>query len=51
MNEDPLNEVFVLYLLEGYGADEAKAMDTEQAPMRRTGGPSTLAGSIKGRFP
>jgi hypothetical protein len=32
MDEDPSNEVFVLSLLEGYGADEAEAMDTEPAP-------------------
>jgi ribonuclease HI len=34
MDEDPSNEVFVLSLLEGYGADEAEAMDTEPAPPR-----------------
>jgi ribonuclease HI len=32
MDEDPSNETFVLSLLEGYGADEAKAMDVEPAP-------------------
>jgi hypothetical protein len=32
MDEDPSNEAFVLSLLEGYGADEAKAMDIEPAP-------------------
>jgi hypothetical protein len=32
MDEDPSNEVFVLSLLEGYGADEAEAMDTESIP-------------------
>jgi ribonuclease HI len=32
MDEDPSNEVFVLSLLEGYGASEAKAMDVEPAP-------------------
>jgi ribonuclease HI len=32
MDEDPSNEVYVLSLLEGYGADEAEAMDTEPAP-------------------
>jgi hypothetical protein len=32
MDEDPLNEVYVLSLLEGYGADEAEAMDTEPVP-------------------
>jgi ribonuclease HI len=29
MDEDPSNEAFVLSLLEGYGANEAVAMDTE----------------------
>jgi hypothetical protein len=32
MDEDPPNEAFVLSLLEGYGADEAEAMDVEPAP-------------------
>jgi ribonuclease HI len=32
MDEDPSNEAFVLSLLEGYGADEAEAMDTEAPP-------------------
>jgi hypothetical protein len=32
MDEDPSNEVFVLSLLEGYGIDEAEAMETEPPP-------------------
>jgi ribonuclease HI len=32
MDEDPLNEAYVLSLLEGYGADEAEAMDVEPTP-------------------
>jgi hypothetical protein len=32
MDEDPSNKAFVLSLLEGYGAAEAEAMDTEPAP-------------------
>jgi hypothetical protein len=32
MDEDPSIEVFVLSLLEGYGADEFEAMETEEAP-------------------
>jgi hypothetical protein len=32
MDEDPSNEAYVLSLLEGYGADEVEAMDTEPAP-------------------
>jgi hypothetical protein len=31
MEEDPSNKAYVLSLLEGYGADEAEAMDTEPA--------------------
>jgi hypothetical protein len=33
MDEDPSNEVYVLSLLEGYGANEAEAMDVEPAPV------------------
>jgi ribonuclease HI len=32
MDEDPSNEAYVLSLLEGYGADEAEAMDTVPVP-------------------
>jgi hypothetical protein len=32
MDEDPSNEAFVLSLLEGYGADEAEAIDVELVP-------------------
>jgi hypothetical protein len=32
MDEDPSNEAFVPSLLEGYGADEAEAMDAEPVP-------------------
>jgi hypothetical protein len=32
MDEDPSNEAFVLSLLEGYGLEEAEAMETEAAP-------------------
>jgi ribonuclease HI len=32
INEDPSNEVYVLSLLQGYGTDEAEAMDTEPVP-------------------
>jgi ribonuclease HI len=32
MDEDPSNEAYVLSLLEGYGADEAEAMETEPVP-------------------
>jgi hypothetical protein len=32
MDEDPSNQAFVLSLLEGYGADEVEAFETEPAP-------------------
>jgi hypothetical protein len=32
MDEDPSNEVYVLSLLEGYGAGEVEAMDTDPTP-------------------
>jgi hypothetical protein len=32
MDEDPSNEAFVLSLLEGYGVDEAEAMEIGSAP-------------------
>jgi ribonuclease HI len=32
MDENPSNEAYVLSLLEGFGADEAEAMDTEPVP-------------------
>jgi hypothetical protein len=51
MDEDPSNEAFVLSPLEGYGADEAEAMETEPAPTRRIGGPNTSLGWIEGNFP
>jgi hypothetical protein len=48
MDEDPSNEAFVLSMLEGYGAHEAEAMDTEPAPAWRTGETSTSLGWIEG---
>jgi hypothetical protein len=41
MDEDPPYEAYVLSLLEGYGADEAEAMDTEPPPAKGTGATST----------
>jgi hypothetical protein len=35
MDKDPSNEAFVLSLLEGYGIDEAEAIETETPPLRR----------------
>jgi hypothetical protein len=34
MDEDPSNEVYVLSLLEGYGAYGADVMDTEPASVK-----------------
>jgi hypothetical protein len=51
MDEDPSNEAFVLSLLEGYGANEAEAMETEPPPARRIGGLSTSRGSTEGNSP
>jgi ribonuclease HI len=51
MDEEPSNEAYVLSLLEGYGVDEAEAMDTEPAPTRGTGTTSTLPGWTKGSCP
>jgi hypothetical protein len=51
MDEDPSNEAFALSLLEGYGTDEAEAMDTKPAPPAwRTGETSTSLGWIEGSF-
>jgi ribonuclease HI len=51
MDEDPSNEAYVLSLLEGYGADEAEAMDTEPAPTRGAGATSTSPGWTEGCSP
>jgi hypothetical protein len=44
MDEDPSNEVFVLSLLEGYGADEAEPWIRSRSPARRTGVTNILPG-------
>jgi ribonuclease HI len=58
MDEDPSNETFVLSLLEGYGTDEAEAMETGPAPPRRgsegqlphlDGSRGTSPGSVRGQ--
>jgi hypothetical protein len=38
MDENLSNEAFVLSLLEGYGADEAEAMETEEDQVPRLDG-------------
>jgi ribonuclease HI len=51
MDEDPSNEVFVLSLLEGYGADEADAMDTEPAPRTEDWRAKYIAWMDRGELP
>jgi ribonuclease HI len=51
MDEDPSNEAFVLSLLEGYGADEAEAMDTELAPRTEDWRAKYLAWMDRGELP
>jgi hypothetical protein len=52
MDEDPSNEAIILSLLEGYGADEAEAMDIETPPpVWRIREASTFAGWIEGSYP
>jgi ribonuclease HI len=51
MNEDPLNEEYVLSLLEGYGADEAEAMDVETAPSERDWRDKYIAWMDRGELP
>jgi hypothetical protein len=51
MDEDPSNEAFVLSLLEGYGADEAEAMDTEPAPHAEDWQAKYIAWMDRGELP
>jgi hypothetical protein len=51
MDEDPMNDVFVLSLLEGYGADEAEAMNTEPAPRVEDWRAKYLAWMDRGELP
>jgi hypothetical protein len=51
MDEDPLNEAYVLALLEGYGADEAEAMETEPAPITGDGRDKYIAWMDRGELP
>jgi ribonuclease HI len=46
MDEDPSNEAYVLSLLEGYGADEARPWIQSRSPPRGTGKTSTSPGWI-----
>jgi hypothetical protein len=51
MDEDPSNEVFVLSRLEGYGADEAEAMEIEPAPRAEDWRAKYLAWMDQGELP
>jgi hypothetical protein len=51
MDEDPSNEAFVLSLLEGYSADEAKAMDTEPIPSAEDWRDKYIAWMDRGELP
>jgi hypothetical protein len=51
MDEDPSNEAFVLSLLEGYGIDEAEAMETEPAPCTKDWRTKYLAWIDRGELP
>jgi hypothetical protein len=51
MDEDPSNEAFILSLLEGYGADEAEAMDTESVPRAEDWRDKYIAWMDRGELP
>jgi ribonuclease HI len=51
MDKDPLNEAYVLSLLEGYGADEAEAMDIEPAPNEGDWRDNYIAWMDRGELP
>jgi hypothetical protein len=51
MDEDPSNEAFVLSLLEGYGADEAEAMDTKPVPRAEDWRDKYIAWMDRGELP
>jgi hypothetical protein len=51
MDKDPSNEAFVLSLLEGYGIDEAEAMETEAPPRTEDWRSKYLAWIDRGELP
>jgi ribonuclease HI len=51
MDEEPSNEAFVLSLLEGYGAGEVKAMDTEPVPRAEDWRDKYIAWMDRGELP
>jgi hypothetical protein len=51
MDENPSNEAFLFSLLEGYGADEAGAMDTEPVPSAEDCRDKYIAWMDRGELP
>jgi hypothetical protein len=51
IDEDPSNEAYVLSLLEGYGANEAEAMDVEPAPSEVDWRDKYIAWKDRGELP
>jgi hypothetical protein len=51
MDEDPSNEVYVLSLLEGYGASEAEVTDVELAPIEADWRDKYIAWMDRGELP
>jgi hypothetical protein len=51
MDEDPSNEAYVLFLLEGYGAYEADVMDVEPAPVKADWRDKYVAWMAQGELP
>jgi hypothetical protein len=51
MDEDPSNDAFVLFLLEGYGADEAEAIETEPTPCEKNWRAKYFAWMNRGELP
>jgi hypothetical protein len=51
MDEDPSNEAYVLFLLEGYGAYEADVMDVEPAPVKADWRDKYVAWMARGELP
>jgi hypothetical protein len=51
IDEDPSSEAYVLSLLEGYGADEAEAMDVEPAPSKVDWRSKYIAWMDRGELP
>jgi ribonuclease HI len=51
MDKDPSNEAYVLFLLEGYGADEVEAMDIEPTPNKGDWRDKYIAWMDRGELP